>query len=160
MPEMLRRFRAGLPEVRDLAGGATSRTALAEQFVAALGARDKAALGMLTLSRAEFAYVYFPTTPDASQPNGLPPTLRWDQITLASEKGIGRALERIGGRGALTLVMLDCPNAPISQGPVTVHDGCTVRLRLADGSEFNGRLFGPILEHARRYKFIGYSNDM
>jgi hypothetical protein len=160
MPEMLRRFRVGLPAVRTLDGGAPSRQALVAQFAAALAAQDKATLGRLTLSRAEFAYLYFPHTPDAELPNGLPPTLRWDQITLSSEKGIARALDRIGGKGALTLTRLDCPNPPVSQGPVTLHDGCTVRLTKADGSEFNGRLFGPILEYAGRFKFIGYSNDM
>ncbi len=160
MPEMLRRFRANLPELRALNGGATSRQALATAFVAALASRDKPTLGQLTLSRAEFAWLYFPTTPNAARDNGLPPTLMWDQITLASEKGIGRALDRIGGRGALTLERLDCPNPPVTQGPATLHDGCTVVLRQVDGTEFKGRLFGPILEYAGRFKFIGYTNDM
>ncbi|MDZ7632338.1 MAG: hypothetical protein U5K74_13565 [Gemmatimonadaceae bacterium] len=160
MPEMMRRFRDGLPEVRALHGGAESRRELAERFAAALAARDRATLGQLTLSRAEFAYLYFPNTADAASDNGLPPTLRWDQITLASEKGIARALERVGGRGALTLIQLDCPNPPVSQGPVTLHDGCSIRLKQAEGTEFDGRLFGPIMEYAGTFKFIGYANDM
>ncbi|MES3033427.1 MAG: hypothetical protein V4813_05460 [Gemmatimonadota bacterium] len=159
MPEMLRRFREGLPTLTALDGGATSRQALAEQFVAALAARDTRTLGQLTLSRAEFAWVYFPNSPDAVMPNGLSPQLRWTQITLDSEKGISRALERIGG-SALTLAALDCPNPPVTTGALALHDGCTVALRRADGTMFRGRLFGPILETGGRFKFAGYSNDM
>lgn len=160
MPEMMRRFRVNLPELRALDGGAASRQALATEFVAALSSRDKATLGRLTLSRAEFAWLYFPITPNAARDNGLPPTLMWDQITLASEKGIGRALDRIGGRGALTLERLDCPKPPVTQGPATLHEDCTLVLRNADGAEYKGRLFGPILEYGGRFKFIGYTNDM
>lgn len=160
MPEMVRRFRAGLPEQQTLDSGATSRQSLAVAFIDALAARDTRTLGRLTLSRAEFAWLYFPNTPHAMRDNGMPPTLLWDQITLASEKGISRSLDRIGGRGPLTLEQLDCPNPPATQGAATVHDGCSVRVKRADGTLFTGRLFGPILEYAGRFKFIGYSNDM
>lgn len=159
MPEMLRRFREGLPALSALDGGATSRQELAQQFVAALATRDARALGQLTLSRAEFAWVYFPNSPDALMPNGLTPQLRWTQITLGSEKGIARALERVGGV-PLTLATLDCPNPPVTTGALALHDGCTVALRRGDGTMFRGRLFGPIIETGGRFKFVGYSNDM
>ena len=159
MPEMLRRFRAGLPTLTALDGGATSRPELAQQFVTALAARDTRTLGRLTLSRAEFAWIYFPNSPDALMPNGLSPQLRWTQITLGSEKGISRALDRIGG-GALTLAALDCPNPPVTTGAMALHDACTVALRRADGTMFRGRLFGPIIESNGRFKFVGFSNDM
>ncbi len=159
MPEMIRRFRAGLPDPKGLVGGADSRTALAAQFVAALATSDRAALGRLTLSRAEFAYLYYPNSRDAGMTNGMPPTLRWDLMTLSSEKGIARAIERIGGK-PLTLQSLDCPNPPATTGTITMHDGCEVRIGQVDGSTFNGRLFGSIVEHAGRFKFAGYNNDM
>lgn len=159
MEEMIRRFREGLPETRVLDGGAASRQELATQFVAALAKKDEPTLGRLTLSRAEFAWIFFPNTPNATRDNGLPPTLLWSQTVLASEKGISRALDRIGG-GALTLDHLDCPNVPITQGAIRLHSGCVVRLTKADGSKFNGRLFGAMVEHAGRFKFAGYSNDM
>jgi hypothetical protein len=158
MPEMMRRFRAGLPEVTALVDAPTSRQALVEQFVAALAARDVAALGRLTLSRAEFAWLYYPVTSDFTQPNGLPPTLRWTQLTLASEKGIGRALDRMGP--GLSLQRLDCPNPPVTMGPATLHVDCTVRISKADGSLYSGQLFGPILEYAGHFKFTGYTNRM
>ena len=159
MPEMIRRFRLKLPDPKGLVGGADSRQALATRLVAALSAADRATLGQLTLSRAEFAYLYYPNSRDAGMTNGMPPTLRWDLITLSSEKGIARAIDRIGGK-PLTLQSLDCPNPPATTGTITMHDGCTVRLGRADGTTFNGRLFGSIIEHAGRFKFAGYDNDM
>lgn len=159
MPEMLRRFRLGLPVVSTLVGGAMSRQELVTQFVAALSISDKAKLGQLTLSRAEFAHIYFPNTPDAMRENGLSPMLRWDQMTLASEKGISRALTRHGGK-PVTLERLDCPNAPVTTGPVTLHSNCTVKLRTENAEPFDGQLFGAIIEHAGRFKFLGYTNDM
>ena len=159
MPEMIRRFRVGLPEPRGLIGGAESRQLLATQFVAALAARDRTALGRLTLSRAEFAYLYYPNSRDAAMANGMPPTLRWDVMTLASEKGVARALDRIGGK-PLTLQALDCPTPPVTTGTITLHDDCTLRIARTDGSTFSGRLFGSIVEHAGRFKFAGYNNDM
>ncbi len=159
MPEMIRRFRAGLPDPKGLVGGADSRRALATQFVAALAAGNRTTLGELTLSRAEFAYLYYPNSRDAGMTNGMPPTLRWDLMTLSSEKGIARAIDRIGGK-PLTLQALDCPNPPATTGTITMHDGCTVRIGLVDGTTFNGRLFGSIIEHAGRFKFAGYNNDM
>lgn len=159
MPEMIRRFRAGLPELSSLQGGEMSRQALVTRFVAALAAADKPTLGRLTLSRAEWAYLFFPNTADAANANGLPPQRRWDQLTLRSEKGIGRALARLGGR-PLTLGSLACPNPPVTSGPMTLHAGCRLTLKLPDGSTFSGPLFSSMIEYAGRFKFVSYANDM
>ncbi|HXO86405.1 MAG TPA: hypothetical protein VN803_12870, partial [Gemmatimonadales bacterium] len=61
----LARFRDGLTEPAALAGGAASRDALVRAFVRALQARDTIALAGLLLTRAEFAYLYYPTNPEA-----------------------------------------------------------------------------------------------
>ncbi|HYW51413.1 MAG TPA: hypothetical protein VE861_12455, partial [Gemmatimonadaceae bacterium] len=61
---------------------------------------------------------------------------------------------------SMRLQSLDCPMPPVTSGAVSMHDGCTVRLTLADSSTFAGRLFGSIIEHRGRFKFVGYSNDM
>lgn len=159
MPEMLKRFRSGLPELSALQGGDDSRQALVSHFITALAASDKIALGKLALSRAEFAWLYFPNSRDAMMPNGLPPQRRWDQVTLNSEKGIGRALTRLGGK-PITLESFDCPNPPVTTGAQKLHDGCTVKLKLADGTTFTGPLFGSIIEYAGRFKFVSYTNDM
>lgn len=159
MPQMVKRFRIGLPEFTSLQGGEVSRQALVTHFITALAASDKITLGKLVLSRAEFAWLYFPNSRGATMPNGLPPQRRWDQITLRSEKGIGRALTRLGGK-PLTLESFDCPNPPVTTGAQKLHDGCTVKLKLADGTTFTGPLFGSIIEYAGRFKFVSYTNDM
>jgi len=159
MPEMLRRFREGLPETPALLHTASTRDALVRSFVAALASSDRSALGQLALSRAEFAYVYFPHVSDTSSDASLPPQREWDQLTLRSEKGIGRAMARLGGAG-LALQSLACPSAPVVRGELTLHQGCTVRIGRSDSTLFSGHLFGTIVEQAGRYKFAGYSNDM
>ena len=159
MPEMITRFRAGLPEVRALAGGEISPESLAAKFVLALAEGDSRTLSLLALSRAEFAYLYFPYAADAQRDGGLSPALRWDGILRNSEKGISRALDRIG-RKPLKFDALQCQTPPSRLGPMTQQDGCTVRLTLADGTAFSGRLFGSIVGIGGRYKFVGYANDM
>lgn len=159
MPEMLRRFRVGLPATSRLAGGAESKRALVERFVAALAARDTATLSQLVMTRAEFAYLYFPNSADAVMPAGLPPQQRWGQLLLHSEQGIARALTRLGGV-PWALSSFDCPVPPVTAGPLRLHDRCTLRMTAANQPPFEGRLFGSILEYAGRFKFAGFSNDM
>ena len=61
--EALRRFREGLPVVAGLAGGAPSRDSLVRLFVGAVGRRDAALVNRLIVSRAEFAHLYYPSSP-------------------------------------------------------------------------------------------------
>lgn len=161
MPEMLRRFRDSLPATATLLHAAPTRDALLRSFIAALAASDRVMLGHLALSRAEFAYVYFPNVADTTSDVTLSPQRRWDQLTLNSEKGVRRALTRLGGN-ALTLQSYNCPNAPVVRGTLRMHEGCTVRLTESGtgATAFSGHLFGTIVEQAGRYKFAGYSNDM
>ena len=159
MPEMIRRFRLGLPSLSALQRSEMSQSGLVKRFVTALAASDKITLGQLVLSRAEFAFLYFPNSRDALVDNGLSPQRRWDQITLNSEKGIARALTRLGGK-PLALESFACPTPPVKSGMMTLQDGCTLKLRLADGSGFSGPLFGSVIEYAGRFKFVSYTNDM
>ena len=155
--ESLRRFRAGLSAVTALAGGAPSRDALVRAFVRAVETRDTRAVNRLIVSRAEFAYVYYPTSPFRTPPYELDPQMAWFQLRTQSEKGISRLLDRFGGR-PLGVVGYDCPSPPLRQGENRVWEGCTVR-RVADGAAATGRLFGSILERGGRFKFLGYGND-
>src|SRR5688500_1316517 len=65
--ESLRRFRDGLGRVESLAPVARSREELVQRFARAVETRDSATLGALVLSRAEFGWLFYPTTPQ-----GLP----------------------------------------------------------------------------------------
>ncbi len=61
----LARFRAGLEQPSGLVDAAPTRDALVERYVRALERSDTAALAALAINRAEFAYLYYPTNPEA-----------------------------------------------------------------------------------------------
>ena len=86
--EAVRRFRAGLSPVDSLAGGARTRDALVKAFVRALGESDTAALAGLTVSRAEFAYLYYPTAAEGKPPYDLEPGLMWFMLSQRSNTGV------------------------------------------------------------------------
>ena len=156
--EALRRFRAGLPPVEMLDGGAQSRGALVRAFVRAVAAADTAALRRLTLSRAEFAWLYYPTTPQSLPPYDLAPGLMWFLIEGGSAKGARRLLSELGDR-PLHHAGYRCADPPSREGANTVWGPCVVRRIQAAGDTTEARLFGPIIERGGRYKFVSLAND-
>jgi hypothetical protein len=110
--EELRRFRRGLIEPAELTGGARSRDALVRSYVSALERGDTAALAALVITKAEFAYIYYPTNPQARPPYDLSPGLMWFMLQQRSEVAVrsgfsattvtarpaARARTRSGGR--------------------------------------------------------------
>lgn len=153
--EAMRRFRAGLHEVDSLSGGATSRDELVHRFVRAVETQDTAELRTLLINRAEFAYLYFPTSRFARPPLRTDPALLWFQMQMNSEKGIVRLLRRHGGADA-GFRGHTCENAPVVEGENRLWERCTVRL--ADGGE--DRWFGTVIERGGRYKMVGYANGL
>jgi hypothetical protein len=159
MDEMLRRFRADLgPMPTALEGAAPTRDSLVRRFVRALTDQDTAALARMHLSRAEFAWIYFPSSEFASPPYELPPEILWLQMTAESNKGISRAL-RAFERGAAYLGH-ECATTPELRGQSRLWTGCIVRWRDAAGANEEFRLFGSILEHADGFKFVSYGNRL
>lgn len=155
----LRRFREGLPAVTALAGGAPSRDSLVRRLARAVERRDTLAVREMTLSRAEFAYLYYPSTQYVRPPYELAPETLWFLSQQNSEKGAGRLLQRHGGR-ALGLVDHACPREPAAQGANRLWEECTVRYRPAGAdSVARRRLFGTIIERGGRFKFVSYAND-
>lgn len=155
--EHLRRFWEGLEPVQALDSVATSRQALVDAWADAIERRDTARLVALHLTRAEFAYLYFPESPYAAPPTRTPPDFLWFQIKASSEKGLNRAVRRLGGT-PLELEALACP-APRPHGRSLLHEGCTVRRRTARGA-VEQRLFGTIVERDGRFKFVSYASDL
>jgi hypothetical protein len=155
--EALARFRAGLAPATDLAGPG-SADSLVAAFVSAVSARDTAVLNQLVLDRAEFAWVFYPSTPQGLPPYDLSPQLMWDMLVRQSDRGLTDALTRLGGR-ELGLVDYDCGSEPAIEADNRVWGPCTITL--TTGSDTLGtRLTGPILEHGGRYKFISFTNDL
>ncbi|HSE53529.1 MAG TPA: hypothetical protein VLB00_15170 [Gemmatimonadales bacterium] len=159
MPEYLRRFRAGLTEPDGFQGGAGSRDALARQFLAAVSARDTGAFAAMMISRAEFAWLVFPHHIYATPPYELDPAIFWMQLTAGSAKGLGRTLERLGGK-PLAYRALDCrrDTLQIRSGAIRVWSSCGVRYREGDNL-LTRRLFGSIIEREGRFKLLSFAND-
>ncbi len=156
--EALRRFQAGLRPSDSLSGGPTSRDALVGAFVHAVETRDTAELRRLALDRDEFAFIYYPTTPQGLPPYDLTPDLLWFMLQSGSEKGLGRALASRGGR-SLGFERYRCDPTPSRQGANLVWGPCAVRHRV-DGGAFEERLFGLIVERYGRFKFVSYANPL
>ena len=159
MDEMLRRFRSDLGDARaSLTHGASSRDALVRELVEALAANETRSLQRLRVDRAEFAWVYFPASPFAAPPYELPPEILWLQIDAESSKGLSRAMRAVGNGSSY----MDhaCAPEPRESGRTRLWDGCTVRWRRADGAEERSQLFGSILEHGGRFKFVSYANPL
>jgi hypothetical protein len=130
-------------------------------FVDRLAAADTAGLGALTMSRAEFAWLYYPTAPEAHPPYDLAPGLMWFVLEGNSAKGLRRALEEYGGK-PLGYVGYRCEGEPRVHGANRIHPLCIVR-RLAEpgGTDtLEIRLFGPVLEREGRFKFVSLANRL
>lgn len=158
--EQLRRFRADIDVVPDrLEGGATSRDALVRRFAAAVQRRDTDALRAMHLSRAEFAYLYFPSNPVARAPYELDPALLWFRLAGETGKGVSRLLDRHGGAG-FRLVAHDCAAEAEIQGTNRLWGPCLTRFTTAAGDTLALQLFGPIVERDGRFKFVSYFNKL
>ena len=92
------RFRAGLFEPTVLAGGAPTRDSLFNLALRAISERDTALMRRLTLTKAEFAWLYYPTNPQALPPYDLDPQLMWFLTLGNSDNGLREALNAYGGR--------------------------------------------------------------
>jgi hypothetical protein len=156
--EAMRRFREGLPAVSRLENAAPSRDALVRRFVRALEQRDTAALRTMVVTRAEFAYLYYPTSPHARPPTQQPPALVWFLHLENSEKGVGRALDRFGGR-RIGLRGYTCATPARVEGGNTIWDDCPLRIGAGDDTA-TVRLFAGVIERAGQFKILSYANDL
>lgn len=160
IPVLLERFRATTPDTPTvLVGGAPSPEALSRALVSAIATNDTAAVRRLVLSRAEFAWLYYPHTKFTAPPYELGPELLWLQMGAASEKGATRLLRRYGGT-ALRFEALLCPDSVVQEGPNTIRIGCRVRFAAPDSGSRELRLFGSLLERDGRHKFVSYANEL
>lgn len=158
--DALRLFREGLPPVDTLSGGAADRDSLVVALTRALERHDTLALRGLVVTRAEFAFLYYPHTRYLRAPYEIEPALLWFMIQQNSEKGASRALREYGGQ-RFDQVRLRCERTPATVGRMREWSACVVARR-APGSVSSEhlRLFGSIVEHEGRYKFMSYANDL
>lgn len=155
----LERFRAGLAPAQELAGGALSREELVRAFARGIAAADTATLRGLTLSRAEFAWLYYPTAPQGLPPYDLAPGLMWELQQLDSERGLRRAMDRLGGRPWRYLSHA-CDPQISRQGANALYGPCRVKLLTGNADTLEQRLFALILERHGRFKFVSLANKL
>lgn len=174
LEEDLERFRSTILEpVDSLAPVASSRDELVRRFIAALEREDTLTLDSLVLGRAEFAYLYYPSSRYTSEPYRLDPALLWFLVGENGHKGRVRALRHYGGQ-KLAYEGVRCDPEPRREGENLLWTGCVVLLGdsqeagengsssrfAASGDERGGRLFGSIIERGGRFKFVSYSNAL
>ena len=156
--EALAEFQRGLPPVDTLADGAPSRDALVAAFTAAVQGSDTAAVRALVLSRAEYAYIYFPSLQRMNPGLNMQPEVMWMLHGQESLKGITRVLRRLGG-GQARLGPYACEDAPQVEGGNRYWHRCAIQVTAPDGDAAALQLFGSIVERGGRYKIVSYAND-
>lgn len=156
--ESLRRFREGLEPVERLSPEFQTREEVARAFVAAVAANDAITLSQTLMTRAEFAWLYYPENPISRAPYELPAGLAWFELQGNSLTGMRRTLSTYGGR-RLAFRALECDRA-VLQGPNTLWNGCLVTVRLEDGDKVRLRMFGTILERGGAFKVATAANDL
>jgi hypothetical protein len=156
--EALRAFRSGLPRIRALAGGFGTREELVRGFVRALESADSASLAGMAVSRAEFAYLVYESSPQSLPPYDLSPSLMWFTLEGTSRRDIAKALQ-LFGRRRLGYVDHACADT-VTEGANQVHAACTVRHLRENGDTASARLFGPIVQRDGQFKFLSYANKL
>jgi hypothetical protein len=156
--EQLRRFRVGIDGAPEgLSGGTDSRETLVRRFADALETHDTTAFREIVLSRAEFAYLYYPDSRHTRPPLRQDPGLVWMLLQQNSEKGIVRALRRYGGE-PLGYRSYRCDPEPEREGENTVWTGCVITATFGGSDTTSFQLFGSIVERDGHFKFVSYAN--
>ena len=159
--EEARRFRAALPgdSATAFEGGEASRDALVRRFVRSLATADTNDLRTMVVNGREFVDIYYPASPYASGPYHQSVGFAWRLIQDPSGAGFRRLIGRLAGH-PMTFVWQRCEPTVLREGDVDRHTGCLVRIVDERGDSITRRLFGSIVSHRGRYKFLSYTNDM
>lgn len=155
---LLARFRSGLDRPAEFAGGAGSLDSLVRAFAAAVERQDSAAFPGLALTRAEFAWLYYPYIPEAAPPYELEPGLMWFMIETNSRRGLRTLLTERGGQ-PLGVIGHTCEGER-QFGELTLWGPCTVHRLQPPGDTVTEVLFGPVVSRNGRFKFVSYANKL
>ncbi len=155
--EALERFLANEPVTDSLSWGARQRDKLVSDFLEAIAARDTAALASMLVTRAEYGFLYYPTSIYSRKPYELAPDIAWMLNAENNAKGATRLLQRLGGR-PLTLIGVAC-NKETTEGANRFLTECVTVFRSGVGAVERRKLFGSIIERGGRLKFLSYAGD-
>ena len=149
-------FRHALPSTDSLRGGATDAASLLRLVVRAAARQDTTTLARLSVTRAEWAWLYYPASRYTRPPYRSPPALQWTLTIAASEKGVGRLLRELGGR-RVRVSGTACARV-MDEGANRLWRDCVVEYRL-DGARQRHRIASALLERGGRLKVLSYAND-
>lgn len=156
--EEIRRFQATVPEpVGALSGGEGSRDSLVTRFMRSLERGDTLDLLRLSMTRGEFAYLYYPSSRYTRPPYRLSPDLVWMQNQNQSSRGFARLMQRYAGR-PVGFLSYTCPEEPETEGENRFWHRCIVTHRF-QGDTLRVQLFGSIWELRGHFKLVGFAND-
>jgi hypothetical protein len=156
--EALRRFQSELPAVTELDDAARGRDELVSEFITALERADTASLATLAVSKAEYAFLYFPSSAYSRKPYELAPDIAWFLNEQNSQKGATRILHRLSGRD-LGFSSYTC-DSPVTEQENVFWRDCRVKyVDPASSRPVARKLFGTIMRRGERYKFLSYAND-
>jgi hypothetical protein len=155
--EELRRFRTGIDTVLEFTGGAASRESLARDVVTALSRSDTVSLTRMALTRGEYAWLVYPTSPLVAPPYRQAPGVAWMMLSSGSVSGLHRLLARLGGN-EMTYDSHTCAATPVIEGDNRVWNSCTVSVT-RNGQSSAMRLFSAVIERNGKFKILSFSND-
>lgn len=155
----LERFRGGLQEPAGLVDGAPTRDSLFRLALRALTERDASLIRRLTLSRAEFAWYYYPSNPQAYPPYDLDPEMMWFLLLGNSDNGVRQALHAYGGR---PLQYRDgrCEGDSSVQGENVLWGPCSLGYAEPDGHRGEERLLKVVILRGGKYKVVSWANKL
>jgi hypothetical protein len=158
--EALRRFRTDVKDTPTvLVGGERSREALVAAFARAVERGDSVALRRMAITRAEFAFLVYPSSQYTRPPYRQQPEIVWLLLSAAGDKGMKRLVERRKGE-RFSLAAHECPTPPAVEGENRLWRGCVVRRIRPPADTVTERLFGPIIARGGRFKFYSYGNEL
>ncbi len=159
MDEELRRFRIGIEsEPASLEHAHKTRGELVTALLKAAAARDSITLRELHVTRAEFAYLYFPFSKFAAPPYELAPGLAWFQLTSESDRGITKLMQHLTNNEPI-IEKIVCDSEARIEEKNRLWGNCITYWRDRKCAH-SGRLFGEIIERAGAMKFLSFANDL
>ncbi len=154
--EALRRFQAETEPVTALSGGARSTDELLRRYWEILQSGDSLALTPYVLSKAEFAYLYFPESNEAE--TGLQPHVSWLLYSNNGGRGLSRALT-LAGTETQPVNGTVCVNGTKALGNNTVHGPCGIVRELESRTDTLW-ISQHIIERGGVFKLLSFANEL
>ena len=151
-------FRRDLERVDSLEGAEPSIERLIGRLARSVQRSDTGALRVLVMSRREYAYLYYPTSPFTRAPTKQEPGLQWFLHLEHSQKGASRLLREYGGK-SFTILRNECRPPARVEGRNVLWDDCRQTI-VVGGDTLITRLFGGVFERDGRFKIFSYGNDL